>query len=181
MSAIRLLGALGISALAMAVVAGMGAAINAAPAVACPDPKTAPLGKSVGIRGYTACNDGASALAVVGGVTYRFSGGVCWKDSTLPLNVDIGTIVHDRTKKDPAGFGIIQQRKGSPISDSASFGLTKASKVLEFRGAVKLTFKGRLRATFKGTVLREVNGKAISGTVPVTGSFTCKRLLVVPG
>ena len=133
----------------------------------------------MGIRGYTACNDGAVARAVVAGVTYRFSGGVCWKDSSLPLNVDIGTIVNDRAKSDPGGFGIVDQKKG-PVSDSIGFGLTKAGKVLEFRGPVTLTSTGRASATFKGKVLQEVNGKVGSGTVPVSGSFTCKRVLVVP-
>ena len=173
--------AAGLSALAAAAVTGTGAAVNVSPYAACPDPKTAPLGKSVGIRGYSACNDGASAVAVVSGVTYRFSGGVCWKDSTLPLNVDIGTIVNDRAKTDPPGFGIVAVTKGSPISDSIDFGLTKGGKTLGFRGPVTLTYKpGRRSATFKGKVLREANGKVLTGTVPVTGSFTCKRILNVP-
>lgn len=172
---------LAVTALAAAALAATGDAVTVSPAFACPDPKTAPLGKSVGIRGFTACNDGASAQAVVDGQTYRFTGGVCFKDA-VPLNVTIGTIIiNDRKKSDPAGFSIVVQPKGNPVSDSVDFALNKGGRLLEMGGPVTLTYKpGRRSATFKGKVLRTVNGKVLTGTVPVSGSFICKRILTVP-
>ena len=177
----RLSVTVGLASLSVAVLAAAGGATTSSRSAACPDPNTAPLGKSVGVRGYSACNDGAFASVIVGGEAYRFRGGVCWKDSQLPLNVDIGTIVHDRVKSDPPGFGIVVAAKGSPISDSVSFGLNKGGKLLEFAGPVTLKYKaGRLGATIKGKVLKTVNEKVLTGTVPVSGSFTCKQILKVP-
>lgn len=179
------LAALSTSVIAFVIAAFMAAATQAsteaAPA-ACPDPSRGPLGKPVGVRGYTACSDGATASAKVGGATYTFRGGVCWKDSTVQLNVDIGAIVNDRVKSDIPGFGIVDQRKGHPISDSVDIGTFQTGKVLVFRGPVTLTYKqGGRSATFKGKVLRTTNGKVAAGTISINGSFTCKRILVVPG
>ena len=155
----------------------------------CGNPKTEPLGTSLGIRGYKACSDGATANVSYKGQTYKFGvppqeSGVCWKDSTLPLNVDIGTVLQKRKKSDPPGFSVVLVGPKSISTHTVDFGVTKRGQLFQWNGPIAITKTGKYTASFKDAIYKGVvNGKAkwtASGKI-VTGSYTCKRVLVVPG
>jgi hypothetical protein len=167
------------------LVAGFAAAFGAARSTVlkplkCPNPKTAPLGMSLGTRGYLACDDDATATAAIAGrlTKYPFKNGVCWKDSTLRLNVDIGTVVNpgSRKKSDLPGFSLVIGAKGAFALPSAHVGVTKNGKIIEGDGAVNVRVKWgpKPSGTFSPHKLSTSDGK-------ISGSFQCKRLLKVPG
>jgi hypothetical protein len=158
-------------------------------AAKCGNPRTEPLGTAVGIRGYTACSDGATAKVTYKGQTYKFGiapqpSGVCWKDSSLPLNVEIGTVVQKRKKSDPPGFSVVLVGPKSLSTHTVDFGVTKRGQLFQWNGPIAVTKTGKYTASFKDAIYKGVvNGKSTwtpSGKI-VTGSYACKRVLVVPG
>jgi hypothetical protein len=160
--------------------AGVSSAGIGGSAFACPsDPKTQPLGKIYGKnRGSSFCSDGASARASIGttkAIIVNFKNGVCWK-SRQGLNVAVGTIVvNDRKKSDPAGLWLQDYKPGGVVGDT----LSAQSGATEWSGPVKITLtKGGKSGTFSGKRPKLVNGKLTY--IPISGTFTCKRILDAP-
>ena len=155
----------------------------------CGNPKTEPLGNSLGIRGYSACSDGATAKVSYKGQIYKFGiapqpSGVCWKDSTLPLNVDIGAILQKRKKTDPPGFSVVLVGPKSLSTHTVDFGFTKRGQLIQWNGPIVVTKTGKYTASFKDAIYQGlVNGKPkwTPGGKIISGSYACKRVLVVPG
>lgn len=145
----------------------------------CPNPKAAPLATTLGARGYLACDDNATAKASVAGklTNYVFKDGVCWKDSTSRLYVDIGMVIRrgHRKKTDLPGFQLLINAKGAFARPSAHVGLTRAGKIIEADGAVNVKVKwgAKPSGTFTPSKLSTADGK-------LSGSFRCTRLLKVP-
>lgn len=174
----RLFFMLVVAGVAAASQATAGGARDAASAFAC-DPSRAPLGKSVGALGATAwCNDGATATAVVGGKPeLRFTGGVCWRDST-GFYVDIGTTPGGtRRSASPAGFEILDNKPRAFAKDSVHLG--KDGVIWD--GAVVLKPKpgsGGKKGNWAGSGYRRVGGKLIP--TKGSGSFSCNHIFTVP-
>lgn len=162
-----------IGAIGAAGLAGTGGARDGASTFACPNPARAPLGKAYdGYRGTTFCNDGASASATVGGKQLpKFTGGVCFTDST-GFNVEIGTsIVGKRKPRDPRGFELLDFKPGGLVKDSVHLG----SGTTSWGYAVKLTKTARgFRGEWSGT-------QPGIPRVAAHGTFTCVHILRVPG
>jgi hypothetical protein len=174
----KLVTALSAAAALGVLAAGMSSASNTASSFACPsDPKTQPLGKIYGKnRGSSFCGDGASARAMVGSSKQIvFKNGVCWK-SRLGLNVAVGTVVvNDRKKSDPAGMWLQDFKSGGVVGDT----LSAQSGATEWSGPVKVKLtKGGKSGTFSGKRPKLVNGKL--RYIPISGTFTCKRILDAP-
>lgn len=181
---IGVLGALLVTAAGLAATGGAGISDAAAK---CGDPKTEPLGSIYGNnRGSTGCNDGASAKATLGGKTYSFTGGVCWRETKSGgFYVQIGTTFpgsRDRRTNDPSGFGVFDTSPGGFLKDRVYFGLTKAKKVISWSNSEDMKLKvsrgSAPKGTFSGVETRLVNGKLTK--IPASGSFSCERVLKVP-
>lgn len=161
----------------------VGAASSPAQSFPCPNPKVAPLGKSLGIRGYVSCNDGATGSVTFKGKTYKFSGGVCYKDSTRPLAVEIGATIAKRVVSDMPGLSLLAKAPGNlALADTIDFGVADGGKVVSWNGPVVIASTRALSGTFKDATFEVVNKKATfkaSGAI-LTGAYTCKRVLDVP-
>jgi hypothetical protein len=172
-----------ISLLLMLLLAAFATALGSAQGEAispprCPNPKIAPLGTSLGTRGYLACDDGATATATIAGklANYTFKKGVCWKDSTSRLYVDIGMVINGtRKKSDLPGFQLLINAKGAFALPSAHVGVTKNGKIIEGDGPVNVnvTWGAKPRGTFSPHKLATSGGR-------LSGSFRCQGLLRVP-
>ena len=132
--------------------------------------------------GTTFCHDGATGKATVGGKTYAFRDGVCFRQGDS-MEVQIGTEVNfKRTKSDPPGFHVTDVQASQYVKDGAWFGLAKAGKVVEWGfGDVKLkvTKAAAPKGMFSGVEPKIVNGKLTK--IPASGSFVCRRVLKLPG
>jgi hypothetical protein len=149
---------------------------------ACPNPSQEPIGKIYGNnRGMTLCNDGATATAILAGEKYPFSGGVCWRDKTKSVFVEIGTLLNYRKAGDPPGFDLVDT-KSQFTTDTVEWGLTRNGKAISWgKYTVKLSITGypdHPHGKFSGKEPKLVNGKLTY--VPVSGWFNCKRVLNVP-
>lgn len=146
----------------------------------CPNPKTGPLGTSLGIRGYLACDDNATATATIAGklTHYEFpKDGVCWRDSTSRLYVDIGAVVNGGSKRsDPPSFQLLINAKGAFALPSAHVAVWKNSKLIQGDGPVnvKVTWGPKPHGSFSPHKTATSSGR-------ISGSFECEHLLVVPG
>lgn len=142
---------------------------------ACPDP----IGTSLGFRGYLACDDNAEAEVTIAGklTDYPFKNGVCWKDSTSRLYVDVGAVVNGGSKRDdPPSFQLLINAKGAFALPSAHVAVWKKSKLIKSDGPVnvKVTWGRKPHGTFSPHKLATSGGR-------ISGSFACNGLLVVPG
>jgi hypothetical protein len=176
--------ALGAIAVLAAMLAAFGSASNGISSAKCGNPKVEPLGTPLaGNRGYIGCSDGATAIVKYKGKTYKLgfkpkASGVCWKDSTAPLYVDVGANVNPpRLKSDPPGVSLALVSPGSIFPAQIDFGVSQAVKWI---GPVVVTKTGKLSGTFKDATLVSGQKWKASGKI-VTGSYSCKRVLVVPG
>jgi hypothetical protein len=158
--------------LATAGFASTGNARDVRAAFPCPpDPKTQPLGKSAANRpGFTFCNDGAKATAIVAGKKLTFTGGVCWK-SKDGFSVGIGTELFGKRKKgDPPVFHLQDLSSGL---GSHTVLLAKGTVTWSYSVAIN-----RKKHTFAGKSPVMVGAKLTY--VSLTGSYTCKRVLDAP-
>ena len=146
-------------------------------AFACPDPSRAPLGKMVSANGATLwCNDGASASAVVNSKSLNFTGGVCYRESGA-FYVEIGTVpAATRRSASPPGFEILDNKPGAFAKDSVHLG----KEPVIWDGAVTIKFASDKKSgKWAGSGYRRVGSKLVSAKA--SGTFNCKRILVVPG